>query len=194
MTPPDLLASWAREPKVGRTSGCEGDVTPQWLSTCASKRHHLVVGHSLAQAKDHSLHALGSLHAGVFEIGDFRSRAKSAQAVPGMHKKIGTINNSTVACKLAKRVHKVGRQLDRVLRIRVLVVREILPSHAPYRRCFCYSFSRKDRLYHPALIPRLTEQGKWLEPFPTQLFLAKKWAYPDIRFTFIAHHQKGFAV
>src|ERR1700722_5942162 len=115
MTPPDLLASWAREPKDGRTSSCECEGTPQWLSTCASERDHLMVGHSLAQAKDHSLHALGSLHAGVLKIGDFRKRAERAQAVPGMHKEIGTINNSPVACKLAKRVHKVGRQFDRVL-------------------------------------------------------------------------------
>src|ERR1700744_6367352 len=158
MPPLDLLASWAREPKVGRTSGCEGDVTPQWLSTGASERDHLMVGHSLFHAKDHSLYTLGSLHIGVLKIGDFRSRAESAQAVSRMHKKIGTVNNSTVACKLAKRVHEVGRQFDRVLRIRVLVVREILPSHAAYRRCCFYSFSGKDRLYHPALIPRLTEQ------------------------------------
>ncbi len=80
-----------------------------------------------------------------------------------MHEKVGTINHSIVAGKLAKRIDKIRWQLDRVLRIGMLVVREVLPPQTSYLRCCVDSLSGKDLSYDPALISWLVKQGKWLE-------------------------------
>ena len=169
----DRFSPRAGESKVGRASRGEGDVAAQGFSAGASQSYHFMVGHSLAHAKDHPLHTLRSLHAGVFKVGDFRSRAESTQTVAGMHQQIGTVHDTLVSRKIAKSVHQIGRQLDRVFRMRMLLIREILPAHASDHGCRVNPITRKYLPNPPALVSWLIEQGKGLEPFPSQLSVAK---------------------
>src|SRR5271168_1641389 len=107
-----------------------------------------------------------------------------------MHQQISTVHHTLVSRKLAKSVHKIRRQLNRITRMRMLLIREILPAHASDHGCCVNPLTRKYLPNLPALVSRLIEQGKWLEAFSSQLSVTKQRAHADIGFTFIAYHQQ----
>lgn len=99
---------------------------------------------------------------------DLGGRASRAQPVSGVHQHVGGVDHLLSPGQLAQCVHHIAGQVERVERVRLLTLGEILPADAADAGALADALPGQDFLQQAAADARLVEQRKGWEALGAQ--------------------------
>ena len=140
-------------------------VATQRHAVVAGQLRQFVIRHAVAEAENHPPHAFGGENVGVFEIGDFRRRAATSQAIAGVHQNLGRVDHALVPGQFAERIHDIGRQVHRMASVGLFGVGVILPADAADGHLRADALAGEDVAQQAAFVARLVQQREGLKPF-----------------------------